>query len=145
VQTVYRKFDLSSLWNFDENDPQLAALMRKLGAALDKAPADRELDGRPVKMHGFVIPIKGTPEALTEFLLVPWQRACAHTLPPAANQRVRVIAKTPIAHTDPNQAIYVWGKLAARASTTSGGKAAYTLTFDRMEPYDWQTARRADW
>jgi hypothetical protein len=145
VQKVYRKFDLASMWNLDDRDPRAKAVLRRLSAALDQAPADPELDGRPVKIHGFVVPLKGTPEAITEFLLVPWQNGCVHTPPPAANQRVRVIAKTPLRHADPNQAIYVWGRLAARASATSAGKAAYTLTFDRMEPYDWQTARRADW
>jgi len=145
VRTIYSKFELTSLWDLPEDDPHLRRVMHDLAAALDEAPSDRELDGRPVKLHGFAIVLKGTSDAVREFLLVPWQVACAHTPPPAANQRVRVIAAQPLRGLDPNRAIYVWGRLAARTSTTSAGKAGYTLAFERLEPYDWQTTRRADW
>src|SRR6185295_1178874 len=103
------------------------------------------LDGRPVKLHGFVVVLEGTPEAMRDFLLVPWQGGCIHTPPPAANQVVRVVAKEPVRGIDLNYPIYVFGKLAARSSVSRVAKAGYTLSLDRIEPYPWQTMRRADW
>ena len=96
VRSVYRKFDLASIQDLEDRDSRALKVMRELTAALDKAPIDPELDGRPVKLHGFVVVLEGTPEAMREFLLVPWQGGCIHTPPPATNQVVRVIAKEPM-------------------------------------------------
>jgi uncharacterized protein len=145
IQTIYRRFDLASLRDLDDADPRAGKILHELRTALDTAPADPELDGRPVKLHGFAVVLKGTPDAMREFLLVAWQGGCIHTPPPAANQQVRVVAAEPVRGIDINYPIYVWGKLKVQSARTPYGKTGYTLTFDRFEPYPWQTARRAEW
>lgn len=50
-----------------------------------------ELDGKPVVMPGFILPLEYAGTKVTEFLLVPWVGACIHTPPPPANQIVHVV------------------------------------------------------
>jgi hypothetical protein len=50
-----------------------------------------ELDGKPVIIPGFVLPLEYAGTKVTEFLLVPWVGACIHTPPPPANQIIHVI------------------------------------------------------
>jgi len=50
----------------------------------------KELDGQQVKLPGFMVPLGGDENKVTEFLLVPYFGACMHTPPPPANQIVYV-------------------------------------------------------
>ena len=50
-----------------------------------------ELDGKPVVMPGYALPLEYAGTKVTEFLLVPWVGACIHTPPPPANQIVHVV------------------------------------------------------
>jgi len=49
-----------------------------------------ELDGQRVKLPGFMVPLGGDENKVTEFLLVPYFGACMHTPPPPSNQIVYV-------------------------------------------------------
>ncbi len=49
-----------------------------------------ELDGSQVKIPGFVIPLEGDENIITEFLLVPYFGACIHVPPPPPNQIIYV-------------------------------------------------------
>ncbi len=42
----------------------------------------QELNGSTVKVPGFVIPLEGDENMVTEFLLVPYFGACIHVPPP---------------------------------------------------------------
>ncbi len=63
-------------------------------ADLEMSPAmsavRKELDGQRVKLPGFMVPLDGDENKVTEFLLVPYFGACIHTPPPPANQIVYV-------------------------------------------------------
>ena len=48
------------------------------------------LDGQRVKLPGFMVPLGGDENKVTEFLLVPYFGACMHTPPPPSNQIVYV-------------------------------------------------------
>ena len=48
------------------------------------------LDGKLVKLAGFVLPLEYEGKKVKEFLLVPWVGACIHTPPPPANQIAHV-------------------------------------------------------
>jgi len=52
---------------------------------------ESELDGKPVVMPGYALPLEYAGTKVTEFLLVPWVGACIHTPPPPANQIVHVV------------------------------------------------------
>ncbi len=50
----------------------------------------KELDGQQVKLPGFMVPLGGDQNKVTEFLLVPYFGACMHMPPPPTNQIVYV-------------------------------------------------------
>ena len=52
-----------------------------------------ELDGKPIRMPGYALPLEHDGKNVTEFLLVPWVGACIHTPPPPPNQIVYVTLK----------------------------------------------------
>ncbi len=49
-----------------------------------------ELNGKTIRMAGYLLPLEFKQKKVTEFLLVPWVGACIHTPPPPANQIVHV-------------------------------------------------------
>nr|WP_136251566.1 DUF3299 domain-containing protein [Ningiella ruwaisensis] len=54
--------------------------------AQPNAPLREELNGELVKIPGFVVPLEGDADNITEFLLVPYFGACVHVPPPPSNQ-----------------------------------------------------------
>lgn len=52
--------------------------------------ANAELDGKTIRMPGYLLPLEFREKKVTEFLLVPWVGACIHTPPPPANQIIHV-------------------------------------------------------
>lgn len=61
----------------------LAGLDYENGRASDTL---RKLDGKLVRVPGFVVPLDDATEEGAEFLLVPYYGACVHTPPPPPNQ-----------------------------------------------------------
>ena len=59
--------------------------------------ANKALDGKPVRIPGYLLPLEFDGDQVTEFLLVPYVGACIHTPPPPPNQIVHV--KTEEAYT----------------------------------------------
>ncbi|MBT8434937.1 MAG: DUF3299 domain-containing protein [Gammaproteobacteria bacterium] len=52
--------------------------------------ANKALDGIPVRIPGYLLPLEFDGDKVTEFLLVPYVGACIHTPPPPPNQIVHV-------------------------------------------------------
>lgn len=52
--------------------------------------ANTELNGKAIRIPGYLLPLEFQDKKVTEFLLVPWVGACIHTPPPPANQIVHV-------------------------------------------------------
>ncbi|HSR54015.1 MAG TPA: DUF3299 domain-containing protein [Acidobacteriota bacterium] len=52
-----------------------------------------KLNGKTVRIPGFMVPLDDDDEAVNEFLLVPYVGACIHTPPPPPNQLVHVKMK----------------------------------------------------
>ena len=75
-----------------EGDPAEDALLEELQSALNSAPVNPALDGRKIKIPGFISPLEVDEERGTvkEFLLVPYFGACIHVPPPPLNQTLLV-------------------------------------------------------
>ena len=86
-------------------------------ARRDKA-VDATLDGRLIRMPGFVLPLEYAGRKVAEFLLVPWVGACIHTPPPPPNQivHVRMAKGAEFESKGMYSAVWVTGVLAAKAS-----------------------------
>jgi hypothetical protein len=68
-----------------------------------------ELNGKTIRMPGFVLALEFEGKKVSEFLLVPWVGACIHTPPPPPNQIVHVVAKTPFESRGTFEAVTVTG------------------------------------
>ncbi len=61
----------------------LAGLDYETGKASDSL---KQLDGKHVRVPGFIVPLDDADSEGAEFLLVPYYGACVHTPPPPPNQ-----------------------------------------------------------
>lgn len=135
-----RSFKSLELDTLRDNDPRAAKELELMKKAWDNAPIVPELDGRKVKIAGFVVPIESTRRAVTEFLLVPYFGACIHVPPPPANQIIHVVSAKPVENLHNMVAVWVAGKLkAARFSTQTDmgvGASGYRIDSVSVTPYD---------
>jgi hypothetical protein len=126
--------DISAL---DDNDPRAQKILEQLEAAWKEAPVVESLDGKRIKLPGFVVPIEGDGKKLSEFLLVPYYGACIHVPPPPANQTVYV--KVPKGDAKIRQAfdtVWVTGVLSAKSFNSDLATAGYQLQAEEVTPYD---------
>ena len=108
-------------------DPRAIEAMDKLRKAFDEAPIEPSLNGRKIKILGFLVPLDMAPQAVGDFLLVPFFGACIHTPPPPANQIIHVKPAAPLKGMRAMESVWVEGVLETTASTTSMGQAGYLL------------------
>lgn len=131
----FKNLDLSTL---QDGDPRAQRALEQLRAAWDNAPIVPGLDGRRVRIPGFVVPLEGTENQLREFLLVPYFGACIHTPPPPANQVLHAVAATPVKGLRSMDPVWINGTLRAVPARTSMGSAGYRIEVDAAEPYRGQ-------
>lgn len=136
---VLEGVDLAAL---SDNDPQANALLEKLRRDFDRAPVVKALDGKRVRIAGFVVTLERNDKGVTEFLLVPYYGACIHTPPPPANQIVHVLPKTPVPAEQAIFPVYVTGTLRTVAAVTTEGAAGYRIADAQVEEYPWRRQRR---
>ena len=121
----------------EDDDPRAQELMEKLQALWKKAPVVRDLDGKQVKLPGFVVPLDMDGQKTGEFLLVPYYGACIHVPPPPANQTVHVVADAGREYRgglfDP---VWVSGILKVESSSSDLAEAGYRLEATQVEPYE---------
>jgi hypothetical protein len=117
---------------------EIAEKQRALAQAVNPS-----VDGQVVRLPGYVLPLEFSGKQVTEFLLVPWVGACIHTPPPPPNQIVHVVADKPFDVSGMYDAVWVTGRMAARAGKKSlqlvDGSAdidiGYAIAAARVEPY----------
>ena len=131
---ILAEYDLDSL---QDDDPRAKELMERLDAAMKAAPVVPGLNGRRVKIPGFVVPIETDSKRIGEFLLVPYYGACIHVPPPPANQTVHVVSR-PGSEYEGGLFDTVWvsGTLKVEASSSDLADAGYRLDAVKVEPYD---------
>jgi hypothetical protein len=113
---------------------------KKRAAASAVNPA---LDGKTIRIPGYVLPLEFSGTKVTEFLLVPWVGACIHTPPPEPNQIVYVKPEKAFDIRRMFDAVWVTGRIAATGSKRSvqivDGSAdvdvGYSLRASLVEPY----------
>lgn len=116
-------------------------LLRDLDYATgNKTPQLAEMDGKYVKIPGFVVPLDDDDVGLSEFLLVPSPQACIHVPPPPPNQMVMVrmkVGKAPQRSWGP---VWVKGRLHIATTDSQYGKISFLLHGDGSEPYQMPDA-----
>ena len=122
--------------NLADGTEQAEQLMSEIRAVWDNAPVVEKLNGRTVRLPGFVVPLDFDAQELTEFLLVPYFGACIHVPPPPANQIVYVKSDKGIAIDKLYDAVVIQGQMETAAVTSALAQAGYTLHATDVSPYD---------
>jgi hypothetical protein len=100
----------------------------------DEAPAVvAELDGKRVRIGGYVVPLDFDATKIKEFLLVPFVGACIHVPPPPPNQIIYVKAGEGFEVTGQFDPVYVTGTLKTARQFTGLAATGYTMEADRVE------------
>lgn len=102
-----------------------------------------EIDGKLIRLPGYLLPLDFSGKLVSEFLLVPWVGACIHTPPPPPNQIVHVRPEKPIEMMGVYAPVWVTGKMSTGALTktlslidgTSDINVGYSLKASSVEPY----------
>jgi hypothetical protein len=100
------------------------------------APIVKRLNGKLVKIPGFVVPIEGDNQTTTEFLLVPYFGACIHVPPPPANQIVYVKFSEAVPIENLYDAVWVTGTLSTDGWEGDLATVGYSLVGISVSPYD---------
>ncbi|USD65574.1 DUF3299 domain-containing protein [Vibrio sp. SCSIO 43136] len=96
----------------------------------------QELNGSTVKIPGFVIPLEGDANTVTEFLLVPYFGACIHVPPPPPNQIIYVKFEKGAPIQQLWDVIYVVGTLKTETTNSDLAETGYLIDGTAIEEYD---------
>lgn len=131
-----KRFRGRDVSNLDDSDPRSAELLRELREEWDNAPTVAALNGRAVRLPGYLVPLESQGGALQEFLLVPYFGACIHSPPPPANQIVHVRAARPVKGLRSMDAVWVAGVLRTeRRDSGEMGVSGYRLDAQSVQKY----------
>ncbi|WP_231100867.1 DUF3299 domain-containing protein [Pseudoalteromonas luteoviolacea] len=100
------------------------------------APVVKGLDGTSISLPGFVVPLEGDSEVITEFLLVPYFGACIHVPPPPPNQIVHVKIKNGVPIDSLYDAITVTGTIKVESFKNELAQAGYTMQAVGVAPFE---------
>jgi hypothetical protein len=115
-------------------DPRAQQMLKKMREVWDNAPVNGTLDGRKVRLPGYVVPLEEGKAGLSEFLLVPYFGACIHTPPPPANQIVHVLPKAGM-KLKSMDVVWVDGTLKAQRGDSYMGVSGYRMDAEAVTPY----------
>ncbi len=96
----------------------------------------QELNGSTVKIPGFVIPLEGDANMVTEFLLVPYFGACIHVPPPPPNQIIYVKFPKGAPVQELWDVIYLIGTLKTETVSHELAETGYVIEGTKIEAYD---------
>lgn len=96
----------------------------------------QELNGSQVKIPGFVIPLEGDQDVVTEFLLVPYMGACIHVPPPPPNQIIYVRFEGGAPIQDLWDVVNVIGKLKTETVSHELAEVGYVIEGTALAPYE---------
>ncbi|MCZ4372254.1 DUF3299 domain-containing protein [Vibrio diazotrophicus] len=112
------------------HDGEAPAQQSQLGAVRP------ELNGSTVKIPGFVIPLEGDENTVTEFLLVPYFGACIHVPPPPPNQIIYVKLPQGAPIQQLWDVVYVIGTLKTESMSVELADTGYVIEGTEIAEYD---------
>ncbi len=97
------------------------------------APVVTALDGKRVRIGGYVVSLDFEATRVKEFLLVPFVGACIHVPPPPANQIVYVKSAKGFDVSGMFEPVWVTGTLKVSTAFTGLAEAGYSLDAETVE------------
>lgn len=95
----------------------------------------KDLDGKPVMIPGFIVPLEDNQIEISEFLFVPSPQACIHVPPPPPNQMIFVKMKAPIQFQWGYRAFWVSGTLKLSTVESPYGAVSFEMLGDNLKAY----------
>lgn len=131
--TFFRSSNSGTLSSAPELDWRALGEMDYIsGAASDDL---KKLDGKTVKIPGFMVPLEDNQKLVSQFLLVPSPQACIHVPPPPPNQMV-LIDMDPGSKTETASGpIWVYGKFEITSKRHMYGESSFHMVGFKVEPY----------
>jgi len=131
-----KEFNDLKLSKLKDSDPRAMEAMDKLKRMWSEAPTNPAMEGRQIRIPGFMVPLEWGKHEVKEFLLVPYFGGCIHVPPPPANQIIHVFAEKPYKATDGSMdAVWVTGTIESALSKTDMGDSGYKLKAVQVELY----------
>ncbi|HXW21531.1 MAG TPA: DUF3299 domain-containing protein [Rhodomicrobium sp.] len=107
---------------------------RRLQPGSGGAPAVvKDLDGKRVRIGGYVVPLDFEATNVKEFLLVPFVGACIHVPPPPPNQIIYVKTAKGFDVEGSFDPVYVTGTLKVASQYTGLAETGYAIDADKVE------------
>ena len=134
IEEYQQKYKIDEL---DDDDPLIVELMGKLNEVWKMSPVNPVLNGKTVKLPGYVVPLETDGQKASEFLLVPYYGACIHVPPPPSNQTVYVTTKDKegAAIRQLFDVVWVTGVMKTEKLSTDMADAGYVIEASSVEPY----------
>ncbi len=101
----------------------------------DLSKVVNELDGKLIRLPGFVVPLDSEADVTREFLLVPYYGACLHIPPPPPNQIVHATSDEGIELKDIRLPIWATGVVHVEQSDSELATAGYRMTVANSTAY----------
>ncbi|WP_348733564.1 DUF3299 domain-containing protein [Rheinheimera texasensis] len=122
--------------NFNaSNDPS----MKAWADVMSSANVRGELNGRKVKLPGFIVPIEyDADQNITAFFLVPYFGACIHVPPPPPNQIVYVSGAKNLKADLIYNPFWIEGTMTTDTMSHDLANSAYSLKVDKISEYVYE-------
>ena len=135
--SIWSIFDVNELNNLDDFDPKAELKLKAMMEALSSAPTVPELNGKMIRIPGFIVPLVEEGMAVTEFFLVPYFGACIHTPPPPSNQMIHVVFEPGIDIETLYDAVWISGEMMVAKVTNELGTSGYSMEAYKIDPYTY--------
>jgi uncharacterized protein len=116
-----------NLLSLKDGDAKANAALARMRQIWDAAPAEKGMEGKDIRIPGYVVPLESDDKGLREFLLVPYFGACIHTPPPPANQIIHVTLAQPMPGVKAMDALWVLGRLHVATTSSDMGRSTYHM------------------
>lgn len=93
------------------------------------------LNGKRVKIAGFVVPLSDNYSVFDEFLVVPDAQSCVHSPPPPPNLIIQSKMVTPLSSDKVFNPAWVTGILKIEKVESKFGAAGYQMKVEKLEEY----------
>ena len=121
--------------SMSDSDPRAIAMMKKMKEIWDDAPTNPEIDGKAVRIPGYIILLDQNSDGVKEMLLVPYYGACIHSPPPPSNQIIHVLLPQRVQGMRSMDTVWARGTLQVSRSDSSVAASSYLMTAKDVEPY----------
>lgn len=134
--TIIQKYQ-QAITDAAEGSEEERALYKKIMAEMNSAGANLDLNGKQVRIPGFISPLDTSNGLIGDFLLVPYFGSCIHSPPPPINQTVMVSPGKgkEVALSKASRPVWVVGELEAKEVATDLATAGYQIKNAQIEEY----------